>query len=96
MRNLFQLTVIILFVNTSVAQLPCNDEVIIDVKGAWKKRADANMKADKNQAQIISRLDNFSKLYKAALQLIMSPAQYFKEQGEANFPIDKLKAMIDK
>ena len=33
MRNLFQLIIIILFVNTSFAQEPCNDDIIMNVKG---------------------------------------------------------------
>jgi hypothetical protein len=66
MRNLIQLIIIILFVNTSFAQQPCNDDVIMNVKGKWKKRSDANMKADKNQAQIISRIDAVSKLFQTA------------------------------
>lgn len=66
MRNLFQLIIIILFVNSSFAQPPCNDDVIMNVKGIWKKRSDANMKADKNQAQIISRVDAISKLFQTA------------------------------
>ena len=48
------------------AQQPCNDDVIMNVKGAWKKRSDANMKADKNQAQIISRVDAISKMFQTA------------------------------
>lgn len=66
MRNLLQLIVIILFVNTTFAQPPCNDDVIMNVKGSWKKRSDANMKADKNQAQIISRVDAISKMFQTS------------------------------
>jgi len=54
------------FTNPGFAQADCNDEVIMNVKGSWKKRSDANMKADKNQAQIISRIDAISKLFQTA------------------------------
>ena len=47
------------------AQQPCNDEVIMNTKGAWKKTSDANMKAI-NQAQIVSRIDKMQKLLQAA------------------------------
>ena len=66
MKNLFLLIVIILLGNILFVQAPCNDDVIMNVKGIWKKRSDANMKADKNQAQIINRLDAISKLFQAA------------------------------
>jgi hypothetical protein len=44
----------------------CNDDIIMNVKGSWKKRSDANMIPDKNQAQINSRIDNISKLFQQA------------------------------
>jgi len=47
------------------SQDPCNDELIMSVKGKWIKRPDANMKAG-NQAQIISRLDKMQQLLQAA------------------------------
>ncbi len=66
MKSLLLLTIIALYVINSFAQAPCNDDIIMNVKGAWKKRSDANMKADKNQAQIINRLDAISKLIQTA------------------------------
>jgi hypothetical protein len=37
-------------------QEPCNNEVIMGVKGKWAKRPDANMKAG-NQLPITGRID---------------------------------------
>ena len=71
MRNLFQLIIIILFVNTSFAQQPCNDEAIMNTKGSWKKVSDANPFPDpsfpKNQyPQATTRIDKMQKLLQAA------------------------------
>ena len=49
----------------SFAQQSCNDEVIMNTKGSWKKTSDANMKAG-NQAQVTSRIDKMKKLLQAA------------------------------
>src|ERR1035437_1743709 len=65
MRNLFQLIIIILFVNTSFAQQPCNDDVLLKTKGAWKKTSDYNMNAG-NQSQVISRIDKMQKVLQTA------------------------------
>lgn len=66
MRNLLLFIVISLFGNITFAQPPCNDDAIMNVKGSWEKRSDANMKADKNEAQIINRVDAISKLIQTA------------------------------
>lgn len=66
MKNIVLLIVIILFNNTSFAQEPCNADIIMNVKGSWKKRSDANMKADKNLSQIFSHLDMVSKIFQTA------------------------------
>ena len=66
MRKLLQFIMILFFINTSFAQQPCSDDAIMSMKGSWKKRSDANMKADKNQAQIINRIDAVSKLFQTA------------------------------
>ncbi|MEO5942405.1 MAG: hypothetical protein ABIP30_15580 [Ferruginibacter sp.] len=55
----------LLFVNTSFAQQICNDEIIMAVKGKWKKHSDANMQMG-NQSQIISRLDKMQQVIQAA------------------------------
>ena len=52
-------------------QQPCNDEVIMNTKGSWKKVSDANPFPDqsfpKNQyPQVISRIDKMQKLLQAA------------------------------
>ncbi|HSU29538.1 MAG TPA: hypothetical protein VLJ68_14220 [Chitinophagaceae bacterium] len=44
----------------------CDGTAIMEVKGSWKKVSDANMRADKNQAQMISRIDAISKMYQSA------------------------------
>ena len=41
----------------------CNADVIMNVKGSWKKLSDAKMKADKNKAQITNNIDAISKLF---------------------------------
>lgn len=56
----------VLLFQISFAQQPCNADIIMNVKGAWKKRSDANIKADKNQAQFFNRLDGISKLFQTA------------------------------
>ncbi len=51
--------------HSSFAQPPCNDDIIMNIKGKWVKRPDANMKAG-NQAQVTSRIDKMQKLLQAA------------------------------
>ena len=46
-------------------QTLCNDEIIINTKGSWKKHSDANMNAA-NQSQVISRIDKMQKILQAA------------------------------
>ena len=65
MRNLFQLIIIILFVNTSFAQEPCNDDIIMNIKGKWKKTGESYMKGA-YAAQAITRLDKIQQLLQAA------------------------------
>jgi hypothetical protein len=56
----------ILLLLHSIAQQPCSDDVLMNTKGSWKKENDANMRADKNQSQINSRLDAVRKLFQTA------------------------------
>lgn len=65
MKRITPLFFLLLFANTLFAQEPCNDEIIMAVKGKWVKRPDANMKAG-NQAQVISRIDKMQQLLQAA------------------------------
>jgi hypothetical protein len=44
----------------------CDITTMMNVKGSWKKTTDANMKADKNQSQIINHIDAIGKLYQTA------------------------------
>lgn len=43
----------------------CNEDMILNKKGSWKKTSDANMKAG-NQSQAISRMDKMQKIVQAA------------------------------
>ena len=65
MKYLFQLFVILFFINSSFAQQKCNDEIIMAIKGKWTKRSDANMQMS-NQSQIMSRLDKMQQVIQAA------------------------------
>jgi hypothetical protein len=64
-KSIFTLLLFCIVVQTGVAQFACNDETVMNVKGSWKKREDANMRPDKNQAQINSRIDNISQFFKS-------------------------------
>lgn len=50
--------------NIAVAQQPCDDQTLMNIKGSWKKRTDANMA--NNQAQVINHIDAVSNLFKVA------------------------------
>ncbi len=65
MKKIIPFSFLLLFANTLFAQQPCNDEIIMNTKGAWKKVSDANMKAG-NQAQIITRIDKMALLFQEA------------------------------
>jgi hypothetical protein len=65
MKKITPLFLLLLFANNLFAQEPCNDEIIMAIKGKWVKRPDANMKAG-NQAQVISRIDKMQQLLQAA------------------------------
>ncbi len=65
MKKNISLFFLLLFVNVLFAQDPCNDDVIMAVKGKWIKRPDATMNAG-NQAQITSRVDKIQQLLQAA------------------------------
>lgn len=54
-----------LSVQSVLTQEPCNDEMIMAVKGKWIKRPDATMKAG-NQVQITSRIDKMQQLLQTA------------------------------
>ena len=55
---------LLLSTNTIIAQPACDDQTLLDIKGSWKKKSDANMA--NNQAQVISHIDAISKLFQAA------------------------------
>jgi hypothetical protein len=48
------------------AQEDCSDQAIMAVKGSWKKRADANMRYDKNQTHIDHCLDSIGKIFQSS------------------------------
>jgi hypothetical protein len=66
MKYLSPFFTLLFFMNTLYGQPPCTDQAIMDVKGSWKKREDANMKAGNNQLQIFNRMDMISKLFQSA------------------------------
>ena len=50
--------------NIAVAQQSCDDQTLMNIKGSWKKRTDANMA--NNQVQAVSHIDAISNLFKMA------------------------------
>ncbi|HTS45832.1 MAG TPA: hypothetical protein VMH01_15640 [Puia sp.] len=66
MRKIFLLILFFSSVNCILAQEACNDALILQVKGSWKKDPDANMNAGKNITVINNRIDNISELFKTA------------------------------
>ncbi len=60
--SIFILTQLALY---SFSQAPCNDEIIMAIKGKWIQRGDANLKAG-NNAQIFTRIDKIRRLLQAA------------------------------
>lgn len=65
MINLLLLIIALLFVNVSFAQTACDDQTLLAIKGSWKKRPDALMRAD-NKTQAIAHIDAISELFKTA------------------------------
>jgi hypothetical protein len=65
MKKIILIFYCILFMCCSFAQA-CNDDVLMSIKGNWKKRGDANLRTGKDQSQIISRIDAISKLLQTA------------------------------
>lgn len=49
-----------------IAQQPCNDDLVMNTNGAWKKLSDATMKSGPDRAQAIARIDRFGQLLRAA------------------------------
>jgi len=59
------LAMTLLFVtHTTTAQQACDDQTLLNIKGSWKKRTDANM--GNNQAQAANHIDAISKLFQTA------------------------------
>jgi hypothetical protein len=67
LKKIFIVNIIfgLLLWNTIFAQEPCNDEIIMAVKGKWTKRPEDNMKPV-NQAQVTLRIDKMQKMLQAA------------------------------
>ena len=61
MRNLFLFIIITLFASNSFAQQACNDDIIMNVKGNWKKSPDFHI-----NPKVISRIDIMQQLLQAA------------------------------
>ena len=95
MKYLFQLIVILFFVNNSFAQEQCNDDIIMAVKGKWSKRSDANMKAG-NQSQLISRIDKMQQLLQTAYPEPKGiEAAWYRSMGGYYSSIDKNSVAYD-
>ena len=60
------LCIVCLFSNTKAQDQNCDAAALMNIKGSWKKESDANMRPDKNQSQINSRIDAVSKLFQMA------------------------------
>lgn len=61
----------LLFLNCSLtcqllSQQPCNDDIIMNKKGAWKNVSQAGYMKAGNQTQVISRIDKMQKLLQTA------------------------------
>jgi hypothetical protein len=65
MKHIIPLFFQLLFATNLFAQEPCNEEIIMAIKGKWAKRPDATMKAG-NQIQITGRLDKMQHLLQSA------------------------------
>jgi len=86
---IFPLFLLLLLINTVTAQQPCNDDMIMAVKGKWTKRPDATMKAG-NQAQVISRIDKMQQLLQAAYPEPKGiEAAWYRSMGGYYSSIDK-------
>ena len=71
MKNSLLLIVILLLVSPSFAQAPCNDDIIMNVKGKWTTSADNIVSPDKTfpasqYNQLRTRLDKIAILFKEA------------------------------
>ena len=64
-NNIIMGLALLFFANSVFAQQPCNDEMLMSVKGKWLKKSDANMKTG-NQAQITNRIDKMQQLLQTA------------------------------
>ncbi len=85
-KFIFQTPVFIFFIffNQLFAQEPCNEEIIMAIKGKWAKRPDASMNAG-NLPQVISRIDKMQKLLQAAYpEPIGIEAAWYRSTGGYN------------
>ena len=62
MKKIIQLSFILFFAKTSFAQQPCNDDVIMNIKGGWKKSTDFHI-----DPRVISRIDKIQQLLQATV-----------------------------
>ena len=89
MKKIISISLLILIGNNSFAQEPCNDEIIMAVKGNWTKRPDANMKGTQT-AQIINRIDKIQQLLQAAYPEPRGiVAKWYRSMGGHYSSIDK-------
>ncbi len=65
MKKIISLFFLLSIATNVFAQEPCNEEIIMAIKGKWVKRPDATMKAG-NQTQITGRIDKMQHLLQSA------------------------------
>lgn len=61
MKKLLQLVLLLLPANYLIAQQPCNDDIIMNIKGGWTKRSDFHI-----DPRVISRIDKMQQLLQTA------------------------------
>ena len=89
-KFIFQTPVFIFFIffNQLFAQEPCNEDIIMAIKGKWAKRPDASMNAS-NLPQVISRIDKMQKLLQAAYpEPIGIEAGWYRSAGGYNSSVN--------
>jgi hypothetical protein len=72
--------------NIYAAAQSCNEDSVLAISGKWKKSKDANMRPNKNMAQITSRIDKISKMFQEAYPIPRgAEAEWYRTMQE--FPL---------
>lgn len=85
MKKIFLILLFSISVQFVFAQSPCENEIMNRI-GKWSKGSDANMKAG-NNSQIISCINQISKLFQSAYKPIGAEAKWYGSMD--NFPLIK-------